>query len=148
METAGNEEPLSDPVGAAATVATCTAAPLLSLSVVTMAVREPEPVGSVVKETESEVAVAEVIVATAPSLNATELLPAEESKPNPSISSVVGLAGMLAVFCVTTGMTVCRDLNGRAAALGADGDHGGQDPAVVGSVVNVTDSEVAVEAVT
>ena len=62
------------------TVATCTAAPLLTPSVVTTAVRLPAVVGLVENVTVSEVAVAAVTVPTAPSLKTTVLLPAVERR--------------------------------------------------------------------
>ena len=65
------------------TVATCTAAPLLCLSVVTTAVKLPVAVGLVENVTVSAVGLAVAIVPTAPSLNATVLLAAVGSKPKP-----------------------------------------------------------------
>ena len=53
------------------TAATCTAAPLLTLLVVTTAVRLPAVAGLVKNVTVSEVAVAAVTVPTAPSLKVT-----------------------------------------------------------------------------
>jgi len=65
-----------------AKVATRTAAPLLKLLVVTMAVRFPA-VGEVVNETVKVVAFAAVTTPTAPLFNRTVLLPAVELNPNP-----------------------------------------------------------------
>ena len=94
-------------VTAGATVATCTAPPLFTLSVVTTAVRSPAAVGFVEKVTVSEVAVAAVTAPTAPSLKTTVLLLAVvASKPNPLMVSVVALAARLVVLLVTTGVTV------------------------------------------
>lgn len=64
-------------------VATWTAAPLVRLLVVTMAVRLPTLVGRVVKISVREVAVADVTRATAPFDNRTVLLAAMVSKPKP-----------------------------------------------------------------
>ncbi len=67
------------------TVATWRAVPLLSLSVVTMAVRLPAVVGSVVNVTVSADVLAVFTVPTAPSLNVTVSLAAVGSKPKPLI---------------------------------------------------------------
>ena len=75
------------------TVATCTAVPLLTLSVVTTAVRLPAVVGLVENVTVSEVAVAAVTVPTAPLLKTTVLLAAVVSKPKPLMVSVVDVGG-------------------------------------------------------
>ena len=64
-----------------ATVATCTAAPLLTLFVVTLMLRGPAVVGPVVSDTVSCVAVAAETVPAAPLLNVTKLLLAVASKP-------------------------------------------------------------------
>src|SRR5580704_8545656 len=76
------------------TAATCTAAPLLTPLVVTMAVNGPAFVGPVENVTVSEVAVIAVTVPTAPSLKATVLTPAG-SKPWPAIVIVAALAARL-----------------------------------------------------
>src|SRR5205807_2083934 len=85
------------------TVATCTAAPLLTPFTLTIAVSGPAVVGVVEKVTVSCVAVAFVTVPTAPSLKTTVLLAAVVEKPLPSIVTVVALNGRLAVLDVTLG---------------------------------------------
>lgn len=65
------------------TVATCTAELLLTLLLVTMAVRLPAVVGEVDKETVKVVAVAAVTVPTAPLLKVTVLSPGVVSKAKP-----------------------------------------------------------------
>lgn len=70
------------------TVATCTALPLVMELTVTIAVKLPAAVGSVDRETVKDVAVAAVIVPSAPLLNSTVLLAAVGSKPCPVIVSV------------------------------------------------------------
>jgi hypothetical protein len=67
------------------TVATSTAAPLLTLFVVTTAVRLPAVSGRVERVTVSDVAVASVTVPTAPLLKTTVLLAEVVSKPKPLI---------------------------------------------------------------
>jgi hypothetical protein len=74
------------------TVATCTAEPLLTPLVVTIAVKLPAVVGDVERLTVSVVAVAAETVPTAPLLNAMVLFPAVESKPIPFNVRVVPLA--------------------------------------------------------
>src|SRR5258708_7673062 len=93
-------------VTAGVTVATCTAAPLLTLLMVTAAVRLPAVAGLVENVTVSEVAVAAVTVPAAPLLKTTVLWAAVGSKPNPLIVIVAALAARLAVLLVTTGPTV------------------------------------------
>src|SRR5262249_39717707 len=88
------------------TIATCTAAPLLTLLVVTMAVRLPALVGFVEDVTVSEVGLAVVTLPTAPSLKVTLLLVSVLEKPKPAMVMVAALAARLAVFIVTTGVTV------------------------------------------
>lgn len=91
---------------AGATVETCTAAPLLRLLDVTMAVRLPAAAGAVVRLTVSVVAVAEVTVPAAPLLKVTVLLAAVVEKPKPLIVTVLEFAASLAVVLdVTTGTT-------------------------------------------
>ena len=128
-------------------MATCTAAPLLTPSIVSMAVRLPAVVGLMENVTVSEVAVAALTVPTAPSLKTTVLLPGVGSKPKPLIMIVVAVVARLAVLLVTTGLTVatwigapliCESVVTTAVRL----------PAVVGLVENITVSEVAVAAVT
>lgn len=88
------------------TVATWAAEPLVSVFVVTMAVRLPAFDGFVVRVTVSVVAVAEAIVPTAPLFSDTELFAAVGSKPNPLMVSVFAFANRLAVLLVTTGVIV------------------------------------------
>ena len=83
------------------TVATCTAAPLLTEFDVTIAVRLPAAVGSVVNVTVSEVAVAEVTTPSAPLLKITVLFDTIGSKPDPLITTSDATAEMFAVDCVT-----------------------------------------------
>jgi len=73
---------------------------------VTTAVKLPMEVGFVEKVTVSDVAVAVVIVPTAPLLKVTELLAATVSKPAPLMVIVEELAPSAAVLTVTTGATV------------------------------------------
>ena len=87
-------------------MATCWAAPLLILLVVTTAVRLPALVGFVEKVTVSAVLVAEVTEPTAPLLNVTLLFPAVGSKPKPAIETVAALAASAAMLDVTTGLIV------------------------------------------
>ena len=92
------------------TVATCTGVPLLKavpLVTATDAVRKPAFTGVVVKVTVSEVADAAVTLPTAPRVpNVTTLLAGVVEKPKPAITTVAAFAAMLAVFKVTTGITV------------------------------------------
>ena len=88
------------------TLATCTAEPLSSKSVVTTAVNVPATVGSVENVTVKVVGVAAVTIPTAPSLNETELSLAVASNPKPWITKVLALAARLVVLLVTTGITV------------------------------------------
>ena len=107
------------------TVATCTAVPLLTPSVVTTAVRLPAVGGLVENVTVSEVAVAAVTVPTAPSLKMTVLLAAVVSKPKPLMVMRGRVGGQ-------TGGAAGDDrrdrghLNCRATAHTVGGDHGGQ----------------------
>jgi hypothetical protein len=129
------------------TVATWVAEPLVSVFVVTMAVRLPAFEGFVVRVTVSVVAVAEAIVPTAPLFKVTELLAAVGSKPNPLIVSVDAFANRLAVLLVTTGViwATCTAeplfwLLVVAITV--------RLPAVAGRVENVTVSDVLVAEVT
>ena len=88
------------------TVATCTAAPLLTLLVVTLAVRLPALAGFVEKVTVSEVVVAAVTLPTALSLKVTALFAGVAEKPKPLIVIVGAFAARFAMFEVTTGITV------------------------------------------
>src|SRR5580658_1720322 len=129
------------------TVATWTAAPLPTLSVVTTAVRLPAFFGLVENVTVSEVAVAAVTVPTAPSLKMTVLLAAVVEKPKPVMVTVVAVGDRLAVLLVTTGATKATwtavpllTLSVVTTAV--------RLPAVVGLTESVTVSEVAVAVVT
>jgi len=121
--------------------------PLVSVFVVTMAVRLPAFDGFVVRVTVSVVAVAEAIVPTAPLFSDTELFAAVGSNPNPLIVNVDALARRLAVLLVTTGVTVATCtaeplfwllVVAITVIL----------PAVAGRVENVTVSDVLVAEVT
>lgn len=71
-----------------------------------IAVSTPVRVGLVVKVIVSVVAVAAVIVPTAPLLNTTVLLAAIVEKPKPVIVIVEAVMARLAVLSVTTGVTL------------------------------------------
>lgn len=86
-------------------VATCTALPLLTPSVVTTAVSNPALSGLVEKVTTKLVAVEEVTVPTAPLLNVTVLLPGVVLKPKPLMVTVVAFNARLLVLAVITGRT-------------------------------------------
>jgi hypothetical protein len=88
------------------TVATCTADPLITLLVVTVAVKLPTTFGCEEKVTVSEDAVAAVTVPAAPLLNTTVLFVAVVSKPEPLIVMIAALIARLFVLLVTTGFTV------------------------------------------
>ena len=129
------------------TVATCTAVPLETLSVVTTAVRLPAVAGSVEKVTVSEFVVAAVTLPMAPSSKLTVSLLAIGSKPKPSIVMVLALAVKFLALSVTTGVTVAtcaavplETLSTIATAV--------RLPAIAGSVEKVTVSEFVVAAVT
>ena len=92
-------------VGAATTVATWTAVPLLAPLVVTTAVRLPAVLRGV-RVTVNEVDVALEIVPTAPLLKVTVLLANVVSNPVPLMVSVVAPSARLAVFKVMVGLTV------------------------------------------
>lgn len=92
------------------TVATCTAEPLLTLLVVTEAVKEPALAGLVPKVTVREVLEAAETVPVALLLKVTTLFTAVESKPKPLMVTVVALAARLVVEEVTTGATVATCL--------------------------------------
>jgi len=87
------------------TRATWIAAPLLTPSVVTTAVKLPA-IGVVEKDTVSEVAVEAVTVPTAPLLNTTVLLPGVVLNPAPVIVIVVAVEDNVEVTRVTAGLTV------------------------------------------
>ena len=89
-----------------ATFATCTAALLGTLFVVTTAVKLPAESGPVLSVIVIEVALAVVTVPIAPLLRTTVLLPAVESNPKPLIVRLVAFAAKLTVLLVTTGITV------------------------------------------
>ena len=86
------------------TLATCTAVPLLTPPIVTIAVKLPADVGLVENVTVSDVAVAAVTVPTAPLLNVTALLAAVVLKPVPAIVTVEAFAAKLVVAVVTVGV--------------------------------------------
>ena len=99
-------------------VATCTAAPLLTLLVVTIAVRLPRD-GAVSKVTVNWVEVAEVTWPV-PLLKVTVLLAAVVLKPVPAMVSVVALiTRLLVVFKVTVGADGIVPLYSNAPMLGA-----------------------------
>ena len=91
-----------------ATVATCTALPLLTLSTVTLAFRAVPPVTllSPVRLTVRLVPVAAVTVPVTPLSKVTLSLAVVVSKPKPVIVKLVALAARLALLAVTTGATV------------------------------------------
>jgi hypothetical protein len=86
-----------------ATIVAICAVPLFPPLVVTTAVRLPVAVGSVLKATVNCVEVAEVTIPKAPRLNATVLLLAVVSNPDPLIIIVGVLIARFAVLAVTTG---------------------------------------------
>ena len=129
------------------TVATCVAEPLVSVFVVTMAVRLPAFEGFVVRVTVSVVAVAEAIVPTAPLFRVTELFAAVGSKPNPLIVSVVAFANKLAVLLVTTGV-IWATCTAEPLFWLLVVTITVRLPAVAGRVENVTVRDVLVAAVT
>lgn len=155
-----NPNPLMDRVVASAsrlevllvttgtTVETCTAAPLLRLLVVTIAVRLPAEVGAVVRLTVSVVAVAAVTVPTAPLLKLTVLLAAVVENPTPVIVRLLAFAERRAVvFVVTTGLTSAIKTAELPTML-LEVIDAVRFPAAAGLVENVTVSNVAVAAVT
>ena len=81
-------------------------APLLTVSVVTAAVRLPAVMGIVENVTVREVALAAVTLPTAPSLKATVSLAMFVSKPKPPMVMLAALAARFAVLRFTTGVTV------------------------------------------
>src|SRR5262249_28650813 len=85
------------------TLATCTAAPLLTPLEATTAVKDPA-MGFVVKFTVKDVAVAAVTVPIAPLLNVTTLLAAVVLKLVPLMVIVAALAETFAVLEVTVGV--------------------------------------------
>lgn len=86
-------------------MATCTALPLLTPPLVTIAVSDPALRGLVENVTTRLVAVADVTVPTAPLLNVTVLLPGVVLKPKPLMVTVVAASDRLLVRAVTTGRT-------------------------------------------
>ena len=129
-----------------ATVATCTAEPLLTPLVVTVAVRLPTALGIVEIDTVSAVAVAFVTVPTAPLLKATVLLAAVVLKPLPLIVSVAAFAARLAVLAVTAGAILATSTDEPLAPSVVTTAIKGAVAA--GGVLKVTVSEVGVAAVT
>lgn len=99
-------KPVEFAVIAGITVATCTALPLLIVSVLTVDDNVPAMVGSVVKVTVNKVGVADETVPAAPLSNVTTLSVAVVSNPKPAMVTVVALAARLAVLLVTTGITL------------------------------------------
>ena len=123
-----NAEPLGAPaagvesvawVAVPKIVATCTAAPLLTLLAITIAVRLPVALGCVLKVTVNWVAVALETVPTAPLLKVTVLLAAVASNPVPAMVRVVALMARLLVFKVTVGADGIVPLYSNAPMLGA-----------------------------
>lgn len=129
------------------TFAICTAVPLVSVLVVTMAVRLPASAGSVENVTVRSVAVAEVTVPTALLLNTTVLFAAAGSKPKPLITTVAEFAARLAVLTVTTGDTVAT-CTGEPLTTEFVATTAVKGPAVVGLVESVTVRAVAVAELT
>ena len=86
------------------TFATCTAVPLATEFILTIAVNGPAA-GLVERDIVKAVAVAEVTVPTAPLLNATVLLAAVVSNPVPLMVIVAALAARFAVAAVSVGLT-------------------------------------------
>lgn len=128
-------------------MATWIAEPLLTLLLVMIAVSEPVLTGLVEKVTTRLVAVAEVTVPTAPLLKTTVLFAAVVLKPNPLIVIVLAVRARLLVLAVITGrmLATCT-----AAPLDVPlvVTIAVNEPEVVGLVVKVTISDVAVEEVT
>jgi len=89
-----------------ATVAICTAAPLVRLFVATTAVKLPRAAGRVEKVTVRTFTVAVVTVPIAPLLNTTVLFAAVGLKPNPPMTTVSALRPRLAVLVVRVGVIV------------------------------------------
>ena len=129
------------------TFATCTAEPLDCKFVVTIAVKLPTVVAFVVNVTVNSVAVAAIIVPTAPLLNVTALSSTVVLKPTPLMVMLVALATKLAVLLVTTGLTVatCTASPLLTAFVVTTAV---KTSALVGDVVKVTVNEVAVTVVT
>ena len=125
------------------TVAICTAVPLLSVFVVTIAVKLPANTGNVEKVTISSVAVAEVTVPTALLLKTTVLFAAAGSNPNPLMVTVVESAARLAVLVVTTGLTVAT-WTGEPFTMEFVATTAVNGPAVAGLVERVIVKAVAV----
>ena len=131
-----------------ATTATVIAEPLLRVFVVTVALSNPAVLGLEENTTVSEVALAAVIVPTAPSSSETELFPSVLSNPKPWIVTVVALAAiMLDVFDVTTGLTLAICTAGPLASESVV-TTAVRVPATSGSVENVIVNSVVVAAVT
>lgn len=130
------------------TEAICTAVPLLTLLVVTTAVRLPARAGLVVKSTVSEVVVAALTVPTAPLFITTVLLEmVVPSKPKPLMVTEVALAATAVVLLVTTGATVATCTAEPLGTLFVV-TIAVKLPATSGLVEKLTDSEVAVALVT
>ena len=129
------------------TVATCTADPLLSRFVVTIAVKLPIVEGVSENVTVKEVAVAAVTVPMAPLLNATVLSSGFELKPKPLKVTDVALAAKPLVCSVTTGLTTAT-CTGAPLLTELVVTTTVKSSAVTGVVERVTVSVVAVAAVT
>ena len=131
------------------TVATCTAAPLLTPSVVTTAVRLPAVVGGVASVTVSDVAVAAVTVPTAPSLKTTVLLAGRRVEAE-AVDGQRGRVGGQAGGAASSppGVTVATCTGAAAADRVSVVTTAVRLPSAVGLVENVTVSDVAVAAVT
>lgn len=88
------------------TFATCKAAPLLMLLVVTTAVKLPADVGLTENVTVKAVAVALVTAPTAPLLKTTVLFALVVSNPNPLMTTVAPSAAKSVTLLVIAGVTV------------------------------------------
>jgi len=113
---------------------------------VTTAVKLPAVTGRVVRFTVNEVAVAAVIAPTAPLSKVIESFAAVVSNPRPAMITVLRFAARNAELLVTTGATVATCVAAPLAPFVTTVAFSG--PAVVGGVVSVTVSKVAVAAET
>lgn len=131
-----------------ATVATCTAAALAALLVVTIAVRLPAEVGLVPNVTVMAVAVAADTVPVAPLLNTTVLLPGVVEKPMPLITTLDASALTLKPeLALTTGITLAT-CTAEPLLLAPTATMAVSDPPAAGLVEKVTVIVVAFELVT
>lgn len=101
-----NARPATAAVTDGRTPPTCTGAPLLTEFVVTTAVKFPNEVGLVVRNTVSEVAVAASIRPVAPRLRVIALLALVVLKPKPAMVMVFCVAVKFVVLLVMVGTTV------------------------------------------